>query len=477
MALTKVTYAMIDKAPVNVYDYGAVGNNATDDSAAFQAAIAQCESTGQPLYIPEGRFVFNSQLTVSKRFDIFSAKTAMMRWTSSVEAECGIVFNFTTSGNNQLCEINLPSLFSAGVNSSFQIPGYNFPSGPFTYNLNARYGNGVYLKGGNRVNLNIHYMCGWQSGVLVGSTATAMLANVNVNVNTIDFCVKGIAVYSSEASSAGVSELVFNANTVWAKYPIFVDCTNQYVIGSQFNINGSAYTNEINGSTIYASHADYTSLDTCIFNVNRASSGYQVDSTSGTPTTLICPFLAGDGSSNGTSTDGNTTLGYFKGHYCEFNIGPVMGVSGATAGSSPVPKAGDTIRIRDGGDFNLIRMKYTDNIAMSPIPVSATVGEANYNGGVGGAQYSNKVYCSASVPSLPALNGIAFYMYHQCVAADQNKPIKVYARDTTLILQNLQIVAYTDAGTNNRQIKIEVVNMSPSLSSSATTINFWIELP
>ena len=125
MALTKVTYAMIDKAPVNVYDYGAVGDNSTDDSAAFQAAISQCESTGQPLYIPEGQYVFGSQLVVSERFDISCAKTAIMRWTS--QSDCGILFDFETSGNNQLCEINLPSLLSAGTNSSFQIPGKLYP--------------------------------------------------------------------------------------------------------------------------------------------------------------------------------------------------------------------------------------------------------------------------------------------------------------------------------------------------------------
>ena len=38
MGLTKVTYAMIDGAPVNVLDYGAIGDGATDDSNALNAA-------------------------------------------------------------------------------------------------------------------------------------------------------------------------------------------------------------------------------------------------------------------------------------------------------------------------------------------------------------------------------------------------------------------------------------------------------
>lgn len=474
MALTKVTYAMIDKAPVNVYDYGAVGDNLTDDSAAFQAAITQCESTGQPLYIPEGQFVFDSQLTVSERFDIFCAKTAMMRWTS--QSDCGILFDFETSGNNQLCEINLPSLYSAGINSSFEIPGYG-PS-TYTYDLNARYGNGVTLKGGNRINLSVHYLSGWHSAILVQSTPTAGVLNVNINVNTSDFNVKGIAVYADTVSSDGIQALDYTINTCWAKYPIFIDTTYQFVIASQFKITGQAFTNETGGCIIYqAGTSGY--LDTCQFDVNFALAGWALDSTTGVSTSLICPFIGGDGASNGVTTDGNSPdVGYFKGSYCQLSVGPVMGVGGAgVAGASPVPVAGDTIRVRDAGQYNLIRMKNTDNIANTPIPVTATVGEANYNGGVGGAQYSNKVYCTASVPILAALNGTTFYMYHQCISADQTKPIKVYPQDSSLITKDLQMFAATDTGTNNRQIKIEVYNMSTTTPTTATTINFWVELP
>ena len=52
MALTKVTNSMIDGAPVNVLDFGAVGDGVTDDSAAFAAAIASVASTGKKIYAP-----------------------------------------------------------------------------------------------------------------------------------------------------------------------------------------------------------------------------------------------------------------------------------------------------------------------------------------------------------------------------------------------------------------------------------------
>lgn len=55
MALTKVTYAMIEGASVNVLDYGAIGDGSTDNTTAFSSAIAA--STGKILYVPTGEYV------------------------------------------------------------------------------------------------------------------------------------------------------------------------------------------------------------------------------------------------------------------------------------------------------------------------------------------------------------------------------------------------------------------------------------
>lgn len=64
MTLTKVTYSMINGAPVNVLDYGAVGNGVADDTAAIVAALAATTST---VYMPAGTYRVSTNLNIGAK--------------------------------------------------------------------------------------------------------------------------------------------------------------------------------------------------------------------------------------------------------------------------------------------------------------------------------------------------------------------------------------------------------------------------
>jgi hypothetical protein len=62
MALTKATYSMIQGACINILDYGCVGDDSTDNRAAFQAAINAAGDLGiKRIYVPAGTYLL--QLT------------------------------------------------------------------------------------------------------------------------------------------------------------------------------------------------------------------------------------------------------------------------------------------------------------------------------------------------------------------------------------------------------------------------------
>ena len=67
MTLTKATYSMIDGAPINVLDYGAVGDGVADDTAALNAAFTAAGTSGC-VYAPIGTYKISSEVTVSCSF-------------------------------------------------------------------------------------------------------------------------------------------------------------------------------------------------------------------------------------------------------------------------------------------------------------------------------------------------------------------------------------------------------------------------
>lgn len=120
MALTKATYSMIDKAPINVVDYGAVGDGVADDTAALQAAFDAAANWSsvqyaKTVYIPSGVYKTTGVLYVRPYINIqgdSTGKTSIKPTISSgpaltsdstgglAEAYLQRFSNFTIDGTN-----------------------------------------------------------------------------------------------------------------------------------------------------------------------------------------------------------------------------------------------------------------------------------------------------------------------------------------------------------------------------------------
>ena len=93
MGLTKVTYAMINGASFNVYDFGAVGDGTTDDTAAFQAALdaIKASDTTCSLWVPAGTYLISDTLTYNQ--------TNLIKSVSIIgEDETKTIIRFTGTG-------------------------------------------------------------------------------------------------------------------------------------------------------------------------------------------------------------------------------------------------------------------------------------------------------------------------------------------------------------------------------------------
>lgn len=109
MSLTKVTYSMISGAPVNVFDYGAVGDGVADDAAAIQAAL----NANSSVYFPKGKYRIASPLSVPENVSVFGdSGVTNNRFTRSgavITADVAIIY--VDFGNN-ITDSNIATYYS-----------------------------------------------------------------------------------------------------------------------------------------------------------------------------------------------------------------------------------------------------------------------------------------------------------------------------------------------------------------------------
>lgn len=67
--LTKATYSMVAGSPINVLDYGAIGNGVANDTSALQAAINAAAAAKRTLYVPAGTYLYTT-LTISDEITV-----------------------------------------------------------------------------------------------------------------------------------------------------------------------------------------------------------------------------------------------------------------------------------------------------------------------------------------------------------------------------------------------------------------------
>lgn len=101
MALTKVTYSMIEGACANVLDFGALGNGVSDDTAAIQAAIDSVATNGGTVLFPAGKtYVVATSLSVLEK----SSVCLVGEGNATAGAAKGTILKFTAASGARLID-------------------------------------------------------------------------------------------------------------------------------------------------------------------------------------------------------------------------------------------------------------------------------------------------------------------------------------------------------------------------------------
>ncbi len=257
MSLTKATYSMVQNAPINVKDFGAVADGVADDTLAIQAAIDYAEqdlpNVSKTVYLPAGTYKTTGTLTIRKSI-------------------------WLTGDSILFTRINL---VSASI-----VPAISVLSNP------------QFILGGGVSNLFIDAGGNCDGIVLLATLPAAIIKFVVENIWIVQ-CRDGLNI--SSTGSQAVYQSIFRNITVvnTTRYGVFVFgisyCTFQTIEVTQVENTARAYNttaafgcyfnlltcdgvcffdgnqSTIDGLTVELIHATTPVVDTCVFFNNIAS--------------------------------------------------------------------------------------------------------------------------------------------------------------------------------------------------------------
>jgi len=174
--------------PVNIKDFGAVGDNIADDTAAIQAAIDYAFSIGSAIYFPSGTF----------------------KTLSGIILKCG-------------CTCNTEAIITAGASiNTVTIPAGNY-SATSAFYLPAIVGgaNGLVLDGASLTTIHISNIALAANGlVLQISNTNKVCADNNINFNTINGC-SGAGIKFNHLAT-NISQTLFQGNIIKGNFIVSV---------------------------------------------------------------------------------------------------------------------------------------------------------------------------------------------------------------------------------------------------------------
>jgi len=458
---------------VSVIGFGAVGDDSTDDSVAFQSAIDYCvaNTSGNSVYslhIPKGNYILQSQLTIDGGIGITCDARAFIKFPNA--SSCGFVFT-NSDGQGQVYSVELPMISGPAYGTGFTLPGY-----PSSWSPTSLVGTGILIEGVNRASFKMHGVNGWDIGVDVRSRTGRLCANLDIYTNTSDLCNKTFSI-GDGGSTNGIIHNRIIVGTAMCKHVFYIgDSTNVHT--NEFGVSHTAIVNQPEGCAVYAKGNSVTDNQ---FYINGLICGYSSDSPTGTDVNLRSPYIAGNGSLFGNTYDAEpqNALGYFDGSGNYFNLGLTADSPYGTAGADPAPDPANWagVRFRVAGYNNTIHLPnlrpHVDHNAANYTQVSAVSGEANFNGGVGGALVAQTVPLKMDLNITPGAANVG-YVYHS-LQSTWSSELRVADVAGDLAANNIELIAVFFVGVLTPR-EIQIIARNRGSSTFTGTVKFLLSV-
>lgn len=248
MSLTKVSYSMIDGAPLYAKDYGVVANGVANDRPAMQLALNAIPATGGTLVLPRGTILLDAtQLTLLGKSNVTIQGAGMGATLIDGSAVTGgtpnaiMVLGYTSSAPS-------PAVLNNVTLQDFSIKG----SGTATT------GNIVNFRGINNVVFNaMEFYNGYAEGVYCDGAANAF-NGLTITECYFHDCYKGPISNGFNTNTLGVTNIVIENNRFERM------ATGVYVLGQNISICNNNFK-DIRNVGIGAGESN--------FNANRSISG------------------------------------------------------------------------------------------------------------------------------------------------------------------------------------------------------------
>ena len=151
MSLTKASYSMINGAPFNVLDFGAVGDGTTNDGPAVQLAINAVAALGRgTIVFPPGKsYLMNTQVNVCNNLVVMGYGAQIIAGTAWANIDAPLFKNFTAAKTSIA-----PGTITATSNVAFYgLEFYGQDTGGASGVANASM-HGIFICMGNRTDVN-----------------------------------------------------------------------------------------------------------------------------------------------------------------------------------------------------------------------------------------------------------------------------------------------------------------------------------